>query len=121
MDSGGYFIPAPDGGKYNRQSVRKPILEIYCKAGIPLLKNNRYPRVHDLRHSHAVHAMEKMLADGYDLYCSLPILSTYLGHKGLKDVESYLRLTDSKFAEILESEKELYHGVIPEVNFFEEE
>jgi integrase len=115
MNSGGYFFSAPDHGKYSRCAVRYAIINIYARAGIPLLKNGLYPRIHDIRHTHAVHAIEKMSALGYDMYCSLPILSAYLGHNGVRETEKYLHLTDFKFTDILESQKKSYHGVIPEV------
>jgi integrase/recombinase XerD len=39
------------------------------------------PRVHDLRHSFAVHTLVRWYRDGEDVAVLLPRLSTYLGHR----------------------------------------
>ena len=36
-----------------------------------------------------------------DPYCSLPALSTYMGHKGIESTEYYLRLTKQYFVNVL--------------------
>jgi integrase len=48
---------------------------------------------------------------GFDLYTSLPILSTYLGHKSIVETEYYLRLVKENDESILKSRdyvKEIY-------------
>ncbi|MEH1130772.1 hypothetical protein, partial [Micromonospora sp. CPCC 206061] len=40
------------------------------------------PRIHDLRHSFAVHTLISWYQDGGDVSAKLPRLSTYLGHRG---------------------------------------
>jgi hypothetical protein len=52
---------------------------------------------------------------GLDLYYSLPILSTYLGHQGIRDTERYLRLATLKFPSIVEIERTAWDSIIPEV------
>jgi integrase len=115
-----YFFPGPNGGKYSRSGARHTIIRIYARAGIKKLPNGLYPRVHDMRHTQAVYALEKMQAEGMDLYCSLPILSAYLGHKGIRDTEKYLRLPYFKFNEVALSGNTLIQGMIPEVKWDEE-
>lgn len=44
-------------------------------AGIPYSGDLKGPRIHDLRHTFAVHSMAAMAESGSDLYVSLPILS----------------------------------------------
>ena len=61
--------------------------------------------------------MEKMHENGMDLYYVLPLLSTYLGHKGIRETERYLRLPQFKMDEIASSNKKLIYGMIPEVNW----
>ena len=73
------------------------------------------PRVHDIRHTYAVHALEKMINDGQDVYCTLPILSTYLGHRGIESTEKYLRLTEEAYDSIIDALSPLYTDVFPEV------
>jgi integrase len=69
------------------------------------------PRIHDLRHTFAVHTLIQMEEKGFDLYTSLPILSTYLGHKSIVETEYYLRLVKENDESILKSRdyvKEIY-------------
>lgn len=115
-----YLFEAPDGNRYNRGSVRCVIINIFRKAGLPRLANGLYPRVHDLRHNQAVHALEKMKKSGMDVYCALPIISAYLGHKGIRETERYLRLPQFRLEEISISNKNLVRGMIPEVEWNEE-
>jgi hypothetical protein len=50
-----------------------------------------------------------------DPYVSLPILSTYLGHKGVESTEKYLRLTKQYFVDILRFSHEAAEKIFPEV------
>jgi site-specific recombinase XerD len=70
-----YIFEAPDGGRYNRSSVRSTIMNIFKTAGIPTAIPERHVRVHDVRHLFAVKSMEKMKLGGMDLYCAMPLLS----------------------------------------------
>lgn len=75
------------------------------------------PRVHDIRHTYAVHALEKMINDGQDVYCTLPILSAYMGHRGIESTEKYLRLTEEAYGSVIDTISPLYIGVFPEVDY----
>ncbi|MCM1062013.1 MAG: hypothetical protein NC452_17235 [Eubacterium sp.] len=84
---------------------------------IGIKHNNRgeNPRVHDLRHTFAVHSLQKLEAQGIDLYAELPILSAYLGHSGIKSTEKYLRLTSMVFPEIAEKINHSFGKIIPSI------
>jgi integrase len=69
-------------------------------AGIPRNKHKIGPRLHDLRHTFAVHNLEKWLKAKENLQVKLPILANYLGHDSLSGTQQYLRLTPSIFSEI---------------------
>jgi integrase len=115
-----YVFEAPDGNHYSRCSVLCTVRNIFKKAGIPVDIVVHHPNVHSFRHSYAVSAMEKMQMDGMDLYCMLPLLSSYLGHKGLRETEKYLRLPQFRMNEIAESGRNLIDHMIPEVSCDEE-
>lgn len=51
------------------------------------------PRLHDLRHTFAVHRLEAWYRSGADVQLLLPKLSTYLGHFGLAETQHYLTMT----------------------------
>jgi integrase/recombinase XerD len=53
----------------------------------------RQPRLHDLRHTAAVHRLIDWYRSGADLERLLPRLATYLGHKDLSGTQHYLTLT----------------------------
>lgn len=57
------------------------------------------PRLHDLRHSAAVHRLIAWYRSGVDLDKLLPMLATYLGHSTLSGTQRYLTLTPELLAE----------------------
>ena len=118
MASEGYFYPPRDGGKYHRTPVYVKLKQFMKIAGI-YPEGAIGPRVHDIRHTYAVHALEKMINDGQDVYCTLPILSTYLGHRGIESTEKYLRLTEEAYSSIIRTISPLYAGIFPEVGHHE--
>ncbi len=51
------------------------------------------PRIHDLRHTFAVHRLLAWYRDGQDVNARLPWLATYMGHVGIHSTQVYLRPT----------------------------
>jgi integrase len=51
------------------------------------------PRLHDLRHSFAVHRLTAWYREGCDVQRLLPVLSIYLGHADLEGTKVYLTMT----------------------------
>ncbi|MBP2671211.1 MAG: integrase family protein [candidate division NC10 bacterium] len=66
----------------------------------------RGPRVHDLRHTFAVHRLLRWYRQGVNLGTKLPLLSTYLGHSTVTGTEVYLHAT----AQLLESAGRRFHS-----------
>jgi len=63
-------------------------------AGVGRQDSTPYqPRVHDLRHSFAVHRIIAWYQKGRDVQRLLPALSTYLGHVDLSATQRYLTVT----------------------------
>lgn len=100
------------------EKARKQFYKTLELSKIPKKNNNKYPRLHDLRHTFAVHALEQMQNKNFDLYVSLPILSVYMGHESIVETEYYLRLvpeyenkvlTSKNYLENLYLEKDYYH------------
>jgi integrase len=50
----------------------------------------RLPRVHDLRHTFAVHALVRWYRAGVDVQAKLPLLAAYLGHVSIVSTQVYL-------------------------------
>lgn len=110
-----YFFPARRNERYSSTTIRGQFKKLEEKASIPLLSTGKYPRIHDLRHTFSVHSLEQMIHKGIDPYCSLPILSTYLGHKGVESTEIYLRLTKQYFIDILQYSSKDAEKIFPGV------
>ena len=67
-----YFFPALHGECYSPVTIRNTFRKLMAQAEIPLLPTGKYPRIHDLRHTFAVHSLEQSIEHGLDPYCSLP-------------------------------------------------
>ena len=52
------------------------------------------PRVHDFRHTFAVHALLRWYRAGGDVQAKLPWLATYMGHVSIVSTQDYLRFLD---------------------------
>ena len=110
-----YFFIKPDGGNLTHQSIYKWFRKILRSCGIPYTGNRQGPRIHDLRHTMAVHALEKMVRDGLDLYAAMPIICACLGHKSLSATGQYVRLTYEMFPDLEEKCSEITAFVYPKL------
>lgn len=93
---------------------------ILWQARIPHLDNRKGPRLHDLRHTFAVHSLQNAVGKGVDINAFLPILSVYLGHRNLYATEKYLRLTAEVYSSVSNNVCNISEGVIPEVLDYDE-
>src|SRR5680860_28933 len=93
----------PDGTLLNKSVSYKWFRKILWWAGISHGGRGKGPRLHDLRHSFSVHSLAIMAKEGLDLYHSLPLLSTYLGHRSLTATEDYVRLTAEMYPDVIKS------------------
>jgi integrase/recombinase XerD len=83
------------GGAVTRQAAEITFKRLRRRASV--LRNDgcirHQPRLHDLRHSFAVHRLVSWYRSGADVQCLLPQLSTYLGHGSIAATQRYLTLT----------------------------
>jgi len=96
-----FFFVKTDGTYCKAQAIYQWFRKLLIECGIPYTGNHHGPRVHDLRHTFAVHSMVQMAHEGRDLYSSLPIISACLGHKSLFATEQYVRLTGEMYPELI--------------------
>lgn len=94
------FLPNPLGRSYNIRQVYCYFRQSLRECGIPHGGRGRGPRLHDLRHTFAVHCLERWYRQGEDLNARLPLLVAYLGHQSLRGTQRYLRLTPTVFPDI---------------------
>lgn len=108
-----YFFPNKYGNCVELSTIYPWFRRFLFEAGIPHRGRGMGPRLHDLRHTFAVHSLQKMAEDGMDLYCALPALSMYLGHGNISATEKYLRMTAAVHPEILERLRYVYGNMLP--------
>lgn len=94
------FFTTPTGARLKQHSVQRRFRRICAQAGIRRYDARRFqPRLHDLRHTFAVHRLVSWYRQGADVQRLLPQLSTYLGHTSLACTQVYLSMTPELLAE----------------------
>ena len=68
------------------------------------------PRLHDLRHSFAVHRLEDWYQAGDDVQSKLGLLSTYMGHASLAGTQRYLTMTPELLQHASERFERFFHS-----------
>ena len=107
------FFPAPNGGPFSLRTVYGLFRQLLLQCGIPHAGRGKGPRIHDLRHTFAVHTLLRWYRDGEDLDAKLPLLATYLGHQNLSGTQRYLHLPADLFPEITARVEAVFGEVIP--------
>lgn len=108
-----FFFVSTIGKPMHHSSVYNWFRRVLKECGIPHLGKGHGPRIHDFRHSAAIHSLIKLVNDGVDIYCALPMLSIFLGHKTIKGTEKYVRLTQEMYPEILKMEHSITAFIFP--------
>lgn len=108
-----YFFARAGNGCWSNSIAYEYFRRVLLRAKIP--HTEKGPRLHDFRHTFSVHTLAELSSQGLDLYCSLPILSKYLGHASLEATDRYVRLTAEMYPELLQQANRLCAYVFPEV------
>ena len=108
-----YFFPAPDRTILSPNTVYNRFHRVMWDAGIPYKGKGNGPRLHDLRHTFAVHTLQQWVKQGEDLTAMLPILSVFMGHKSMRSTSQYLRLTAEVYPDVVRQVEETCAYVIP--------
>lgn len=95
------FFPARNGRAYRLRAIYGVFRGLLLRCGIAHGGRGKGPRVHDLRHTFAVHTLLRWYREGTDLSVKLPVLATYLGHENISGTQRYLHLTAEFFPEII--------------------
>lgn len=77
---------------YNVYKVFKSSIDKYNKINNKTIKT----RLHDLRHSFITNSYKKLIDLNYETYNALLLISKYVGHKGIKEVEYYIKAVNLK-------------------------
>ncbi len=88
------FFVTKLGERIPNDLLRRAFRRLRKQAGIRRTDGARYqPRLHDLRHSAAVHRLTTWYREGKDVQKLLPLLSTYMGHTDIGGTQHYLTMT----------------------------
>ena len=113
------FFISLNGSSCSSDTVYRRFRDILKIAGIPFSGNHFGPRVHDLRHTFAVTSLAQMAESGIDMYSTLPILSTFLGHQSLSATDTYVRLTAEMHPGLLKNIDMVCLNLFPEIKSYE--
>jgi site-specific recombinase XerD len=111
------FFISLAGKKCEIEDVRRWFTKVLAEANIR--RSATGPRLHDLRHTFCVHSLAMMAEAGADLYCSLPILSRYIGHLSLQSTNAYVRLTAEMYPGLLKEVEMVCFNVFPKLSPYE--
>lgn len=88
------FLRMRNGKRVSQSVVERTWRRLRKQAGIERDGGPRnQPRLHDLRHTAAVHRLIAWYRSDADLDRLLPVLATYMGHGSLAGTQRYLTLT----------------------------
>lgn len=108
------FFPNPQGGHYHPEFLDRAFHAVWARAGLGAVSGNP-PRVHDFRHSFAVHRLNQWVRDQREVAVLLPYLSMYLGHAHLTETDYYLHLVPEFFPVLTAASAARHGALIPEV------
>jgi integrase len=108
-----FFFMAPDRTMLSPNTVYGRFRRILWDGGIPYGGKGNGPRMHDLRHTFAVHTLQKWVESGEDLTAMLPVLSVFMGHKSFSATSHYLRLTAEVYPQVIKQVEEICGYAIP--------
>jgi integrase/recombinase XerD len=87
-----------DGRPWQIKNVSHNLRMLLRRCGLKPAAGRVGPRLHDLRHTMAVHRLRRWYRERRDLHRMLPWLSAYLGHRNLLGTERYLHATPELLA-----------------------
>ncbi len=88
------FFASREGHRLNYPRGVTLFQRVRAHAGIGCPPGaSRPPRLHDLRHTAAVHRVLTWYQQGHDVQQLLPKLATYLGHASVASTQRYLQMT----------------------------
>jgi integrase/recombinase XerD len=96
--NGPQFFLNKEGNALNQRTLIGAFRRLRRLAGVARQDGAIYqPRMHDFRHTFAVHRLSAWIKHGADLNRMIPALSAYIGQVGLGSTYRYLNLTPERF------------------------
>ena len=80
--------------RIGNRTIQYVFLDVLKAAQIVVPSGKRGPRLHDLRHTFAVHRLLQWYEEGVNVQDKLPLLSTFMGHVDIYSSQVYLTITN---------------------------
>ena len=99
----GFLFTKNNGERRSKGAYWSIFNRILNEIGIKNPQNtkcgSRGPCIHSLRHTFTLHSLLKAESEGRSFMESVPFLSTYLGHEGLRETDKYLKARHELYTE----------------------
>jgi len=108
-----FFFPSSKGGAWDLYTIYHWFRKLLLECEIVHAGRGKGPRVHDIRHTFAVHVLVRWYQEGEDINAKLPLLAAYMGHQKISSTQYYLHLTAELFPEVNKCLTAEFNDVIP--------
>lgn len=108
-----YFFPSITDEPIKYMNIYGNLRRFIRNANISHGGKNHQIRIHDFRHTFAVHCLKNWVQEGRDLNSCYPYLKAYMGHTLFKYTSYYLRITAEIYPMINEALEQSYCDIIP--------
>jgi integrase len=99
--------------RFSDSGFRKAWLEVLGQAGLTPRAGGRRPRLHDIRHTWAVRALESAPDQRARIASHMLAVSTYLGHSCVADTYWYFEATPTLMAQVADACQRQFEGGQP--------
>ncbi len=114
QNSEGPLFSTRTGCRIDPQMIQKYFRLACLRADVRRIDSTRFqPRLHDLRHTFAVHRLTSWYEQGADVQQLLPHLSTYLGHVSIRHTQAYLAMTPALLHQACQRFEQYAEGCTP--------
>ena len=113
-----YFTKPYTKNKYSQKDIYVIFRKVLFKSRIMRTKTG--PRLHDLRHTFAVHNLIEAQNKKEDIYSFLPNLMSYMGHQNISSTEKYLRLVQDAYQDIRKTNNVIFNDIVKDKFEYEE-
>ena len=110
-----YFFPALGSKPMTLGNLYKNFRRFLWRASISHGGKGNGPRIHDFRHTYAVHCLKRWVEEEKDLTVYFPVLKTYMGHDSFQETAYYLRMTADVFPNMILKIEGRYLDIIPQL------
>jgi integrase len=113
--SGGddHLFVSLDGTRFSYSGFRKAWYLVLAKAGLLPREGGRRPRLHDIRHTFAVRALESAPDRRDRVARHMLAVSTYLGHSCVADTYWYFQATPTLLSQVADACQHQFEGGLP--------